>query len=156
MKNHVVLDHRLALDPCRLLERYCEVYRPVLLKGPPTSRLFVGQTGRPVGPEPLSDRLAKFVALETGLKIHAHLIRHMMAYLYLKANPGEYLTVQRLLGHKSVQTTIDFYTGFGSDSDFERYDDMILKMRSGSRGADLAEIDRQDVFILAHAHRSMA
>lgn len=142
VKNHLVLDHRLAPEPCRLLERFCEAYRPVLLKGPPTSRLFVGQTGRPLGAHELSSRLAKFVVRETGLEIHAHLIRHLMAYLYLKANPGEYVTVQRLLGHKSVQTTIDFYTGFEVDSDFERYDDLILKIRSGSTGSSLSEIDR--------------
>ena len=62
-----------------------------------------------------------------------------MAYLYLKVHPGDYVTVQRILGHKSLQTTIDFYTGFEVESDFERFDDMILHIR---KGVEHSGIDR--------------
>ena len=139
VKNRVVLDHRLGPEPSALLDRYRNTYRPLLLKGVPTSRLFVSQSGMAKGASALSRQLARFVARETGLKIHAHLMRHLMAYLYLKVHPGDYVTVQRILGHKSLQTTIDFYTGFEVESDFERFDDMILHIR---KGVEHSGIDR--------------
>ena len=36
---------------------------------------------------------------------------HAAAAIYLKHHPGDYETVRRLLGHKNIQPTIQFYCG---------------------------------------------
>jgi integrase len=41
-----------------------------------------------------------------GLTVNAHLFRHVCAFLYLKAHPGDYETVRLLLGHTSLATTV--------------------------------------------------
>jgi len=40
-----------------------------------------------------------------------HQFRHACAAIYLKHRPGEYEVVRRLLGHRNIQTTINFYCG---------------------------------------------
>jgi len=57
-------------------------------------------------------------------------MRHLAAHLYLLANPGDYETVRRLLGHKNIETTIRFYEGLLTDDAFARYDGLIEEMRS--------------------------
>jgi integrase len=47
----------------------------------------------------------------TGLRITAHQFRHAAAAIYLRHYPGAYETVKRLLGHRNIQTTINFYCG---------------------------------------------
>jgi site-specific recombinase XerC len=105
------------------------MFRPVLMKGPSTA-LFVGQRGARKQSSNLSKQLAGFVRREIGVVIHAHLMRHLAAHLYLLANPGDYETVRRLLGHKNIETTIRFYEGLLTDDAFARYDGLIEEMRS--------------------------
>jgi integrase len=63
------------------------------------------------------------------LRVHPHLFRHLGAKLYLDANPGEYETVRRVLGHRSLQTTIDFYTGLETPAAVRHFDKTILNLR---------------------------
>ena len=60
-----------------------------------------------------------------GLDVNIHLFRHLAGYLFLKQHPGEYETVRQLLGHKSLKTTIDFYTGLEHADSFRRYDEVL-------------------------------
>jgi site-specific recombinase XerC len=99
-----------------------------LLLKQPTTALFVSQNGGIKGPSALSKQFRKFIKREMGLDVHAHLMRHLMAYFYLKENPGSYVTVQRILSHNSLQTTLDSYTGFETETDHEQFDDMIAKL----------------------------
>ena len=54
----------------------------------------------------LARTIREGIARELGLKINAHLFRHISALLYLCQHSGDYGTVRRVLGHKSVATTI--------------------------------------------------
>ena len=47
----------------------------------------------------------------TGLQLTVLQFRHAAAAIYLRHNPGAYETVKRLLGHRNIQTTINFYCG---------------------------------------------
>jgi hypothetical protein len=49
----------------------------------------------------------------------------LAAFLYLQRNPGHYEPVRQLLGHKSLQTTINFYAGFLNDQAMEIYGEVI-------------------------------
>ena len=47
----------------------------------------------------------------TGLRLTVHQFRHAAAAIYLRHHPGAYEVVKRLLGHRNIQTTINFYVG---------------------------------------------
>jgi integrase len=129
VKNQWAIDAPLGEELGAILDRYVTTFRPVLSKRS-TTALFVGQRGARKGSSALSKQLAGFVRREIGVIIHAHLMRHLAAHLYLLANPGDYETVRRLLGHKKIETTIRLYEGLLTDDAFARYDGLIEEMRS--------------------------
>ncbi|MFC3101063.1 site-specific integrase [Altererythrobacter lauratis] len=128
VKNGWAIDAELGDELGDMLDRYVNVFRPVLSKMPSTA-FFISQSGLRKGPSVLSKQLAAFVRREIGVTIHAHLMRHLAAHLYLIANPGDYETVRRLLGHKHLETTVSFYEGLLTDDAFARYDALIAELR---------------------------
>jgi site-specific recombinase XerD len=133
VKNKVDVRHQLSTSCSKLVDEYLERYRPILIKDA-RPELFLSQSGAVKGAGSLGKQLAHFIGRETGIVFNPHLIRHLMAYLYLKKNPGQYETVRRLLGHKSIQTTIAFYAGFEKEADQVHYDAMISSYRNGGGG----------------------
>jgi integrase len=57
--------------------------------------------------------------------VNVHLFRHVCAYLYLKAHPGEYETVRLLLGHTTLAVTVRAYYGLERSDAVRRYDNLI-------------------------------
>ena len=49
--------------------------------------------------------------------------------IFLEAHPGAYEDVRRLLGHKSMQTTINFYAGLEATAAINRYNDVLAGFR---------------------------
>jgi integrase len=119
----------LSARTLRLLDLYLRVYRPLLLKGKQSSKLFVSWSGRQKRPAELAAQIPKLIHDRLGLRINVHLFRHLAGYVYLRAHPGEYEVVRQLLGHKSLKTTIDFYTGLERDLSFRRYDEILERHR---------------------------
>jgi integrase len=66
---------------------------------------------------------------EAGLAVNPHLFRHLAAQLFLEKHPGHYEEVKRLLGHKSIDTTIQSYAGLETIGAARRYDTIILNLR---------------------------
>jgi integrase len=58
-----------------------------------------------------STQITERIQKATGVRITVHQFRHACAAIYLQHRPGEYETVKRLLGHRNIQTTINFYCG---------------------------------------------
>ena len=56
-------------------------------------------------------------------------MRHLMAFAFLEANPGDYEGARQLLGHKQITTTINFYAGAESAAAFRRLDRLVDHMR---------------------------
>ena len=57
--------------------------------------------------------------------MNPHLFRHVMAKIYLDANPGEYEVVRRVLAHRSIDTTTRYYLwdrDWGGGSSFRQRD----------------------------------
>jgi len=75
----------------------------------PDSFVFVTELGTPIEPGSLSKHLLKLMR-DNGLEgVHFHSLRHSYASLLLKA--GEHpKVVQELLGHSSIQVTMDIYS----------------------------------------------
>lgn len=125
VKNEVAIEASLGEASSHLLDWYVKVFRPVLMKQAPATALFVNQNGQAKGARSLSKQFAQFIYREVGLTVHAHLMRHFAAHIYLAANPGCYETVRRMLGHKSLATTVNSYAGTETDISFARYDALL-------------------------------
>jgi integrase/recombinase XerC len=78
--------------------------RVTLLK-PDTPAVFVGATGRRLGPRAIQKRV-EYWAVRQGLPmhVHPHLFRHSFASHLLESS-GELRAVQELLGHADISTT---------------------------------------------------
>jgi integrase len=111
VKNRVDLNFDFDEDVTALIDEYIREFRPVLLRGANAPWLFPGQAGKPKSSGEFSIQITRRITKATGLRITVHQFRHAAAAIYLKYHPGEYETVRRVLGHTSIQTTINFYCG---------------------------------------------
>lgn len=128
VKNRQDLEYPLPAPVLQLLDLYLEVYRPLLAKKR-GSKLFVSLNGVEKEPAYLSAQIPKFIKAELGFEMNLHLFRHFAGFIYLKSHPGDYETVRQLLGHKSIKTTVEFYTGLEHIESFRRYDDILDRYR---------------------------
>jgi len=131
VKNGQAIEVDLKPAQSRLIWTYIQTYRPQLSTAPGTA-LFPARTGGPRPPDRLGRALGDMIKRETGLAMNAHLFRHLAGKIYLEARPGEYETVRRILGHRKIDTTLNFYTRFESKSALARYDEASLsRLRKG-------------------------
>lgn len=122
-KTKVDLDFSLNPKVTKLLIEYRDVYRPHLLVNEHDRWLFPGdRPGRHITPEALTDHLCKSLNKILGIQFNIHLFRHIAAKIYLERHPDDFVTVQQLLGHKQIQTTINFYCDFDRVKALSRYD----------------------------------
>ena len=107
-KNAVAIDTELSPLLAQLLHTYIDRYRPSLIE---TSSpwLFPGENGarRPSGG--FAQQISDFIAREVGVVMTPHQFRHLAAKLFLDLHPNEFETVRKLLGHKSIDTTMRYY-----------------------------------------------
>jgi integrase len=111
VKNRVGLEFTFDEAVTELINEYIHHYRPHLLRGSNSAYLFPGMTGGPKTANMFSGQITTRIEDATGLRITAHQFRHAAAAIYLQHHPGAYETVKRLLGHRNIQTTINFYCG---------------------------------------------
>jgi integrase len=129
VKNERDLEYPLSPRVLRILDLYLKIYRPLLLKGARSSKLFVSWSGRQKKPHELGAQIPKLIRERLGLDVNVHLFRHLAGYVFLKKHPGEYERVRQLLGHKDLKTTIAFYTGLEHEDAFRRYDEILESHR---------------------------
>ncbi len=128
VKNRVELKFALDEHVTALISTYVHQYRPVLLRGSNDFWLFPGETGGPKTPSMFSDQITKAVLKATGLRLTAHQFRHAAAALILQQEPGNYELVRRVLGHKNIQTTINFYIGLETTQATRCYGEMVREL----------------------------
>jgi integrase len=134
VKNDIDLEFPLPDEVVDLLEFYMRTYQPDLVEKS-SSSLFPGKGGRPKRPESLWRQISSTIKRETGLEMNPHLFRHLVVMLFLEANPGEYEVARRVLGHKSITTTIEFYAGLETAAAVRHFDKTILRLRSTCKPA---------------------
>jgi integrase len=132
VKNKNPLEFELPRDVVRLLELYLKKFRPLLVTDG-SSYLFPARKGGAKTPAQMADQIKRAIKIDSGLTVNAHLFRHLCAYLYLKAHPGEYETVRLLLGHTSHAVTVRAYCGLERSDAVRRYDSLIDTYRSPAR-----------------------
>lgn len=126
VKNGVAIEADLPKETSRLLRNYLENYRPLISDDPEGWLFPKASGGGHRTPASLANQIFQFIRRGTGLAVNAHLFRHLSGFLYLMRFPGQYEVVRRMLGHKSVETTIQFYTSLESKWALKRYDETIL------------------------------
>ena len=129
VKNASELEFEMPRSTVRLLDYYLAHVRPRLQRVP-SQHLFPGEVGSHKSGMLLSQQIASLVEDEVGVRLTAHQFRHLAGFLFLRENPGGHEVVRRLLGHKSIDTTIRFYAGMEAAEAVRHYDDHISKRRA--------------------------
>ena len=111
VKNRVQLEFPLDVELTRLIDEYIHEFRSSLLRGTNDLWLFPGESRGCKGAQTFSGQITQRIDKATGLRLTVHQFRHAAAAILLKHRPGEYELVRRLLGHRNIQTTIQFYCG---------------------------------------------
>ncbi|WP_048861566.1 site-specific integrase, partial [Acidisphaera rubrifaciens] len=130
VKNRMPFEVRLPDDTARLLDLYEAHYRP-LLNAAGGDWLFPGR--RPDAPkssEGFRQQIQRCLRVRCGLAFHPHLFRHAAAKLILEDNPGAHGQVQRVLGHKTMATTLAYYTGMEAQAAVAHYDMQVVRLRA--------------------------
>lgn len=127
MKNDRPLHLALPAQLVARIDLYMSRFQPLLGHAEDTSLLFPGADDRPKSDNAMRRQLSGTIRRELGLIMHPHLFRHLAALLYLRACPGDYETVRQLLGHRSLQTTAEFYAGFETDLATRRYHEAVFQ-----------------------------
>src|SRR5258705_1205970 len=135
VKNTVPLQVKLEQTVTTIINEYVHDFRPDLMRGSNADWLFPGEAGEHKEKISFSSQIVDRVEKSTGLRITVHQLRHAAGALILKHRPGEYELVRRLLGHKSVQTTIKFYLELETTQASEIFTDIVrnhLEFRSSA------------------------
>ena len=98
--------------------------------------LFPGAKGGAKAVRTLQTQIQGTVHAYTGLDWNVHLFRHFGAKQYLDARPGEYEIVRRVLGHSSIKTTTNAYTGLETLSASRHFAAQVLKRRAAKDGGE--------------------
>ena len=102
---HGLLPKRLAA----MLQDHLNKYRPLLVTGNDPGTLFVNRYCRPFSSRGILSRVENLTAHYVGRPINPHLFRDIFAVKYLDERPEDYLTLSKILWHRSVATTIQKY-----------------------------------------------
>ena len=125
VKNRVRLEFVLDERITALIDEYVHDMRPALLRGRNEDWLFPGQHHGAKGKISFSGQITKRILKRIGFRITVHQFRHAAGAIILKLQPGNYLLVQQILGHRSVETTRKFYIGLENIQASEIFGEMI-------------------------------
>ncbi len=125
VKNRVDLNFKFDEPLTKLIDQYVHEFRPTLLRGSNANWLFPGESGEPKNGLLFSKQITERIQKAVGLRITVHQFRHAAAAIYLKHHPGDYETVRRVLGHRSLTTTIKFYCGLETIAASEQFGKLI-------------------------------
>jgi integrase len=73
--------------------------------------LFTNAKGGPKSKLKVSLLIVRCLMDRAGIRMNVHAFRHLAGKLILDREPGAYEVVKQVLGHKSIETTVQFYTG---------------------------------------------
>jgi integrase len=132
IKNSEPFEIELPKGCVDFLDLYLQTYRSRLTPVP-SPWLFPGYGGEHRSTVCFSRYISRLIWRETGIKMHVHLFRQLAVKFHLDAHPEDVETARRILGHKSLKTTLRAYADMKNAAAFRRYDEMISDLRE--RGA---------------------
>jgi integrase len=112
-----------------MIDLYIREFQP-LLGAANNPHLFPARTGGGhKSQKTLSQQLQETLFERLGFKMTPHQFRHLSAWLYLRTHAGDFVTVQKLLGHKNIKTTMNFYANLNTEMAGRRYDEIVADLR---------------------------
>lgn len=111
-----------------LLEDYLLNQRPVLQNGTHEKNLFLSRVGTPLCKHQVRRVFHDWSQQVHGKHLTTHHIRHIAATGYLKRHPGDFLTLQKMLMHRRLETTIRVYGQFNeahASVHFDEFSDAV-------------------------------
>lgn len=107
----------------KILDEYINIYRPTLLKGYLTDKLFLSSYGKGITRQGFF-KILKNTAKEVGIKkdFSPHTLRHSFA-THLLEHGADLRSIGEMLGHENIKTT-QIYTHLSNDKkrkDYEMY-----------------------------------
>lgn len=139
VKNDEYLETLLSPRLVKVIDSYRQRARLALCRGKSTDFLFPGYRGTHKSASTFGGQLADFVFRETGIRVTPHQFRHLGGYFHLLRYPGDYASVQKMLGHRKLETTIKFYTGtMDRRAAFKKFDDHIEDRLNEAEAAEAA------------------
>ncbi|MBS5905360.1 tyrosine-type recombinase/integrase [Roseomonas mucosa] len=137
VKNGEPIEWPVPEESARLIERYIRSYRPDLTdEGNPY--LFPGAGAGPISASSLSHHLKAHLWEVIGVEVNPHLMRSFAAWLHLRHYPEAIDEVRRILGHRSIETTMRHYILFEKEAAALRFGRSVLRLREETRGLALA------------------
>jgi integrase len=127
IKNKVTMTFMVDPGTRDLVAEYMDTFRPRLDYGAPQA-LFPGEACLTKTSATLAAQIGKTIREHTGLDFNVHLFRHLAGYVYLQHHPGDYETVRRLLGHKTIETTMKSYLWIDTETAILRYQSHIVSL----------------------------
>ena len=139
VKNRVALEFVLREPLAALIAEYVRDHLPVLARGSNDPWLFPGrENGRHKQSGVLREQITAVVKKHCGLRLTPHQFRHAAGTLILNTHPGNYELARRVLGHRSVRTTVQSYCGLETTQATAIFGDIVRdKLRDQSAGASL-------------------
>ena len=135
VKNGTALQFKLDETVTAIIDEYVHDFRPALMRRSNADWLFPGESGEHKEKISFSTQIVERVHKSTGLRITVHQFRHAAGALILKHRPGDYELVRRILGHKSIQTTINFYCSLETTQASEIFTEIVRQRLDFKRGA---------------------
>jgi integrase len=111
VKNKVDLEFPFDAALTKLIDIYIQEFRPHLADSTANDRLFPGVRKTMRAVNSFGVRIARTMEENVGVRITCQQFRHAAAAILLRNDRGNYELVRRVLGHKSIKTTQDFYIG---------------------------------------------
>jgi integrase len=137
VKNRVKLEYPLPKYLTELIDEYVHDFRPTLMRSTNEDWLFPGQRRGAKNKICLSGQISERIYKATGVRMTVHQFRHAAGAIILMKRPGEYELVRQILGHRSVQTTIDAYVGLENIRASEIFSKMVIEhMTDGLEAAE--------------------
>jgi Phage integrase family len=126
VKNDLPLEYPLPKVVSEMLDCFLAVFRPRLCRSD-NLWLFPGKHDGHKTKGTLSGQIIKCIVRELGIRVTPHQFRHLAAAFILEKDPANYEFVRRVLGHKNLQTTINFYIGLETVEAVRKFSAMALE-----------------------------
>ena len=141
MKSKRAIHFRLPADVTTLLKKYVSEVLPAFPRTEHTPKLFPGTVNPTKSVTLMGEQIKSRVQRATGVPTNQHLFRHLCAFMYLKQHPGDYVSLQEMLGHAEVKITMEIYCGPEREALMDNIKDALANLKNAV-GLDPKDITR--------------
>lgn len=123
----------LPAELTRFIELYLSRYRPVLLDGGTSDRLWISTEGQPITSRTLYEKIRRLTERALGVAINPHLFRDSLVTTVAHDDPEHVRITAPLLAHASLRTTTRHYNQAKMAQAVRQHQANILALRRSLR-----------------------